>query len=408
MFVVDKMRSAQRDGMRRAFAAIFAALLLLAAAPSAVLSQPVTTNEAVARLFQQEIDADWFAPSFLAQVPRAQIVAIIEGLTGRFGPLVEVTGTGGSLTTRLEQAEMPTQISLDAEGRIVGLLFGAPVPVGADLNGLIERIAALPGQASVLVLTDGEVAAGYQPELTLGVGSAFKLAVLAALADEIDAGRRSWDNTVVLDAAWRSHPSGILQSWPEGTPVTLATLANLMISISDNTAGDALINVLGRERVEAESPRNNPFMTTGEMFRLKSMGNEQLAAAWLGGDESARRAILAEIDTQPLPPVDRYSTQPILGIEWFFNAFELCALLDRVADAPAFAINPGLAAPGDWAGIAFKGGSEPGVLNLSTRVVAADGTTHCVVASWNDDAALDEQALFPLYAGLLSVLAQGG
>jgi beta-lactamase class A len=407
MFAVNKALAAPGSFARAVLSAIIAAALLLAG-PSATLAQPIATNDAVARIFQQEIDPDWFAPAFLAQVPFDQIDAIVVSFTGQFGPLVEVTGSGGTLTTRFERAEMQTQITLDGDGRIIGLLFGPAIPLGVDLNDMVNQIAALPGEVSVLVLTDGEVAAGYQPELALGVGSAFKLAVLAALTDEIAAGPMAWDDVVALDPARRSHPSGILQGWPEGTPLTLATLANLMISISDNTAADMLLDVVGRERVEAEGPRNAPFLATGEMFRLKSQGNEGLAAAWIDGNEDARRAILAEIDAMPLPPVGQFSPQPILGIEWFFNAFELCALLDRVADSPVFTINPGIASAGDWSQIAFKGGSEPGVLNLSTRVVAADGTTHCVVASWNNDAALNEQALFSLYGGLLGVLAAGG
>jgi hypothetical protein len=39
-------------------------------------------------------------------------------------------------------------------------------------------------------------------------------------------------------------------------------------------------------------------------------------------------------------------------------------------------------------------------------VTAADGTTHCVVATWNDVTALDDARMFSLYAGLLAALAE--
>jgi beta-lactamase class A len=399
--------AARRHG---AFSAL--RLLLLVAAlgsvPAVSQAQPITTNDAVARLFEGEIDPGWFGESFLAQVPVEQLATILESFLTEHGPLVAVTGSGGELVTRFERAEMRTQITLDDSGRIVGLFFGPAVPVDATLADLVADIAALPGLASVLVATGSEVVAAHRPDMPLGVGSAFKLAVLAALADEVEAGRMAWDDVVALDPAWRSHASGILQNWPDGTPVTLAVLANLMISASDNTATDNLIGYLGRERVEAESPRNVPFLTTGEMFRLKSRGNEEPAVAWTDGDEVARRAVLAEIGATPLPSIDRYLLQPILEIEWFFTAFELCALLERVADNPAFDINPGVANPADWSEIAFKGGSEPGVLDLSTLVTAADGNTYCVIVTWNDEAGLDEGRLFSLYAGLLAALARGG
>ena len=47
-----------------------------------------------------------------------------------------------------------------------------------------------------------------------------------------------------------SLPSGITQSWPAGSPVTLQTLATLMISISDNTATDTLVT-LERRKLDA-------------------------------------------------------------------------------------------------------------------------------------------------------------
>lgn len=395
------------------FGGVTQAMIAEAAATAlqiAQAAQPVgqiTTNDAVARLFVQEVEADWFADVFLAQVSVEQIAAIADTFTGEYGPLVAVEGEGGQLTTRFELATMPTEISLDENGRIDGLFFGPPVPIGTDLGGFVADIAALPGETSVLVQTNNTVVVQHEADLPLGVGSAFKLAVLAALIDEVAAGGLAWDDVVELDPAWRSLPTGILQDWPAGTPVTLATLANLMISASDNTATDALIAILGRERVEAESPRNMPFLTTGEMFRLKSVGNEALAEEWLTGDEAVRRALLDTLATLPLPAVEDFPTSPtLLEAEWFMSATEICSLLDRVGDNPAMSINSGVANSSDWARVAFKGGSEPGVLNLSTLVTAHDGATHCVVVTWNDPSApLDETALVSLYAGILAVLA---
>jgi hypothetical protein len=64
-------------------------------------------------------------------------------------------------------------------------------------------------------------------------------------------------------------------------------------------------------------------------------------------------------------------------------------------------VNPGVAAPTEWAHIAYKGGSEPGVLNLTTQVTAHNGTTYCVAATWNDNALLDEGHFEALYGSLL-------
>ena len=70
-------------------------------------------------------------------------------------------------------------------------------------------------------------------------------ASLDALRAEIDGKKRSWKDVVELVPEHRSLPSGILQGWPDHAPMTVYGLAGLMISISDNTATDALLTLVG-------------------------------------------------------------------------------------------------------------------------------------------------------------------
>ena len=67
----------------------------------------------------------------------------------------------------------------------------------------------------------------------MAIGSTFKLYVLSALSHAIARGEHRWDEVVTLNQ--RSFPSGQMQDWPRSTPVTLQTLATMMIAISDNT-----------------------------------------------------------------------------------------------------------------------------------------------------------------------------
>lgn len=184
--------------------------------------------------------------------------------------------------------------------------------------GRSKPLPPCPAKPRYLVLSGGKVEAEHKADAALAVGSAAKLAVLKAVADAVAAGRLSWDQIVTLKDEWRSLPSGILQDWPAETPITIASLANLMISISDNTATDALIRIVGQEAVEAITPRNRPFLTTRELFALKA--NKDLSAAWENGDEAARRQILERISSEPLPDEGGLSTRLTIGIEWFFSA----------------------------------------------------------------------------------------
>lgn len=77
----------------------------------------------------------------------------------------------------------------------------------------------------------------------------------------------------------------------------------------------------------------------------------------------------------------------------------------QVKDLPLMGVNPGVATPQRWQSVAFKGGSEPGVLNFTTALTTSDGDRYCVAATWNDATQpLDETALSRLYSGILAGL----
>ena len=366
----------------------------------------LSPREALERLFTAKpVQADWFTDDFAAQVPVSQLSADLESLTAQLGPFQGLSGDSSPFTVNFAQGTATVQVALDAQGRIAGLLLSDVVPNLSGADEAVAKLAALPGQTSLLVLKDGEEVAALNADTPLGVGSAFKLAVLAALQDQVAAGTHAWDEVVEMKPEWKSLPSGILQDWPDGTPLTLQTLATLMISVSDNTATDALINIVGREAVEAKAERNRPFLTTQELFKLKDPRNGALLERYLAGDEAVKREVLTRLANLPLPSVEFADTPVALEAEWFFTPAELCALMGEVQALPLMSVNPGLADPADWQRVAFKGGSEPGVLNLTTWLDGEDGATYCVVVTQNNaDAPVDETGLAALYGGLLKAL----
>jgi len=138
----------------------------------------------------------------------------------------------------------------------------------------------------------------------------------------------------------------------------------------------------------------------------------------LKGDATVRAALLPELKNAPLPTEADFTRGPLaLQVEWFFSVRELCTLMERVQGLPLMSINPGVANPADWARVAFKGGSEPGVLNLTTGLETPlspqsregkGGKRYCISATWNNpQEALDEQKFITLYSGLLEALRLG-
>lgn len=368
---------------------------------------PLTPKAALERLFtEQPTRPEWFAPIFLQQVSVAQVEAILAQLKQTLGKYELVEPEGPNFRVVFEQGIVPAQISLDAQGRIQGLFFRPPLPKKAlSPEQLLAEYRKLPGQVSVWVQEFSQERLNLNADAVLAVGSSFKLAVLEALRQQIEAGQRRWSDSVPLRPEWKSLPSGILQNLPDGTPLSLEQYATQMISISDNTATDALIAIVGREAVEKLAPRNRPFLTTREAFVLKNPQNRE----WLQRyrtNPGDRAALLPQLANLPLPDVGVFTGGPVaIDVEWFFTTRELCKLMSTVQALPLMSLNPGLANPADWQRVAYKGGSEPGVLNLTTWLTGKNGQQYCVSATWNNpQAALNENQFFLLYTSLLNTL----
>lgn len=366
-------------------------------APRAVLERFLTSDE---------VQAEWFTEAFLAQVPLAQITELRQQLTAQLGAFQRIEREESPFTLIFANGQATAEITLDGEGRISRLFFGPPTPPVATLDAAIEQFAALPGAVSVLVRKEGEALATLNADDPLAVGSAFKLAILAALHDQIAAGEHTWGEVVTLDPAWKSLPGGILQEWPDDSPLTIHTLATLMISISDNTAADTLLHIVGRAAVEEYAGDNQPLLTTQEAAKLKATPNADLLQRYQAGDEAAQRQVLAALAERPLPALTDLPSTPTLAVEWFFTPGELCDLMQQVQDLDLMTVNPGVANPADWVRAAFKGGAELGVLNFTHWLEAADGATYCVVVTQNrDDAAVNEEQLTALTRALIGTLA---
>lgn len=363
-----------------------------------------------------------FTEGFRAAVADEQIKTLSASFTAQFGRAVDVAllnpreGTRAALEIRFERGLAKGGIAIaPAEGnRINELRFTAidAVAVEGDTpEAIAADLAALPGQKNAWFgpLDEGTPLIRYNPEWPLALGSTFKLYILAALAEDVKAGRRKWSDVVPLTE--KSYPSGQMQDWPKGAPVTLHTLASLMISISDNTATDQLIATLGRKRIlkamadsgHANPAANDPFLTTREMFAIKAGGAARIEA-WRSGERPVRAALLDAL-AATTPTLDEVAAAfgggpKAIDIEWFASPKDLARLmlhLRRTGDPKVFeimAINPSAsqAVRANWAYIGFKGGSEPGVLNYTWLLTDKQGRDWALTLGWNNPAAVIDRA----------------
>ncbi len=337
-----------------------------------VFSAPIFADEneeAAIRAFFQTDEPDYkalFASAFLEKISSERMEKVRRDYMTALGNIKSVTAQGPEYEVRFAKGKIACRVLLDDEGKIASFWIG-PMKMNDDsLDKVLADFKKLDGAFSLAVLRNGlDEVVIVNPDLPMAVGSSFKLYVLEALEKKMKTDGVTWDTVVKLNMEHYSLPTGIVQNWPADTPVTLQTLAHLMISISDNTATDQLLFYVGREAVEKLAPpRVKPLYSTAEMFRLKYGLEAGARDKYFAAELAEKRRMLTglseisleELDFQPMPLfIDK--------LEWIISTRELGEVIYRLRENPSLYINPGLANKRSWRAVGFKGGSEPGVLN---------------------------------------------
>ena len=384
------------------FALWTAIAVCLCAAPARSELASLDDKELLRQLFSgQSLDAGWFAPDFADRVPLSHVHHVVDGIREERGVVPRVSGSSGRYYIATGIRRVPVTLHRDQQGRIVALAFHPALPTQSDLASVAMEVQALPGQVSVLITKDGEALASSRAGERLGVASAVRLAVLATLKQEIEAGRARWEESVQLEERHRSLPPGEMRKLPEAAPATLHALAVAMMAAADNTATDILIDRLGRDAV-ATTAGMELLATTRERFQL--IADRALYQDYVQAGLSGRRALLKGLESRPLPHPAQL-LRPLPGqAEWSMSAEQLCALMDGVLGLDVMRIEPGPADPERWVRVGHIAGRGAGVLSLTTSMTAPRSGRFCVSITWNDRAVLDEARLYDLYVRLLAVL----
>lgn len=408
-------------------------LALLVAAPVHAEPTPLQSRAEtlVGLLKDGAVDRTAFTPQFLAEVPLEKLAALSQELRRANGSVLGLASltprdaTETDLVIDYEQAQVRAQFAIEpaAPHRFIGLFVTGVSRKGDSFAAIVSELKALPGITALRVarLPRPDCAPGpactatvlldHNGGTAMATASSFKLFVLDALVGEIAAKRQRWDAVVPLGAP--SLPSGVTQDWPGGTAMTLQTLATQMISISDNTATDTLMAVLGRSLIDATrahfgaTPGSLPVLTTLEAFSLKAWPDSAIRMRWSAGSLAERRQAIgalkggvASIDRRALagPPV------AIDTIEWPATMGELAAVMGALRASPEalaiLAVNPALAPDtrNRFAYVGYKGGSETGVFAQNWLLRTRSGSWLTVNAAWNNRAAAIDNAMFEALA----------
>ncbi|QSB03898.1 serine hydrolase [Natronoglycomyces albus] len=369
-----------------------------------------------------------FAQTFLDQVPVADLNPIMSDMRGTI-----VTDILDDEPSRLRAeafhgtGDFHIIIEIDSDSKIETLLFLPPddmdLPASPtswdEVDARLDSIAADSENVGFLAadIDEGECQAVHESSAAImqPVGSVFKIFVLHAVEQAVAAGDITWDDHIEITEDIRSLPSGELQDRQAGETVTVYQAAELMISISDNTATDMLIDLLGRDAVEAQvaaiaadADPNLPLIDTRVFFDLKLNDYPAALEAYVNSSSAEKEAFLDSfeaLDTPADADILAWTAEPraIDTLEWFFSPEDICAAyVAMVGESEevnsAMSVHDGgleLAAE-DWSTLWFKGGNEPGVYAHTHLGIDTDGDGYIVVAMVNNSTALlDEQTLTP-------------
>ena len=246
-----------------------------------------------------------------------------------------------------------------------------------------EALSKVPGK-SAFAFTEID-SKGVQPlfgihaDKRFAVGSSFKLFILGTLIEDVNAQRRRLSDTMRLERRLQGPPHSEMAEWPVGMPVTLNTLALKMIWISDNTATDHLLFLLGREAIERQMEAmghsdpavNRPLLSTREMTLLRDKKQGLPGRTYQKLTLNERRRYL-DSHFQGVPDYERldFDTAAYDVAEWYASPLDMAKalawihhhtaegelarpLLDVLAVDPKLTLDKKV-----WPFVGFKGGSE--------------------------------------------------
>lgn len=313
----------------------------------------------------------YFSDSFLKAVPAEKISSILRVYTDKLGILINIKGSNSSYDLIFEKGTAPCRIYLDKNNKISGFWLGQYIISNDSFDSIIDEFKTLENDhcaVSLCVMKNGiEVLHSYNSKRPLAVGSAFKLYVLKTLDNSIQK-ESDLAQVVYLSENNRSYPGATIYNWPDNTPLTLKSLANFMISVSDNTATDILIDHLGRQSVESFTPESCwPLLKTVEAFNLKFSLKDEFVRKYIASSlETKYKLLKTDLVSQKNNNIKFYQEPRYINeIEWHISTQDLCRVIYELRNNSSIYINPGLAQKEKWHKAGYKGGSEPGVLNYT-------------------------------------------
>ena len=379
---------------------------------------------------------DYFASNIIAKIPYEYLTSLFAEIFSDDGAcssvkIILVDDKVAKIRLYTKTTSQKFIIYLNDKNLINGIGFTGrsdPKLKITDNSSLETELAQVPGLKSIYLkdFSSNQELIKFNTKEKIALASEFKLYVLNLLSQKILKGDLRWDDKLKIEEKFKSLPSGILQDYPSNSELTLKQFAELMISISDNTATDHLIDLLSREKIERSMfginsflNLNTPFLTTMDMFRMRTLEKETINGyVLLNPNEKrlflenlentlTREQVLEELSTWEQP-------KDISQVEWFANTEDVCSVVEKLHSRSAsdksildiLAINTPFIWTEDDANFeyaGYKGGSEPGVMTMTFLLKTKSQKWACLSLGINNEKeSLNDAQIMDLYHAILS------
>lgn len=376
-----------------------------------------------------------FSKSFRKAIPYNKLTEISSGLHKQFGSCSDIEIPKNALvkefyTIQKNGKKLVFNLvveKMNDKNLITGLLYkGEKTDLikFSSKKEILNELKKFDGLISTLLIEDGQKILDYKSGETHALGSVFKLYVLATLAKKVESKELDWNKKYPIKNNLKSLPSGVMQNYEKGRMVTLYEMASKMISISDNTATDHLIDILGRESIEkfisdngliAKKSHYTPFLKTRELFAIRAYFKDNDYQKYAEKDRKGRLKMVRKVNKKSNKKImgklkNWDEPRNISDIEWYATPQEVCKLnfmIQKNQDSrikEIMALNAPFAQENrSFAYTGYKGGSEPGVLEMSYLLQKNDKKWSCLFIGQNNTAKnINHSKFFQLAQSILS------
>lgn len=372
-----------------------------------------------------------YSNDFQKALPVEQMAEIFAQVQGKYGDCVEVVDfkpslNGDKFSTKHKNGQLIDFTLVEKNSKITGLwILGERAKVVGYKNfEEAQNDFNTLSRPSFLLLKNDKAIISVNENKRTPLGSTFKLFVLDTLLQQIKEKKLSCENELKISNSLKSLPSGVFQTKEEGEEFSLYEYALKMISISDNTATDHLIDKLGRTSVERQIKKrglklsygwNRPFLTTKELFQVRAIFEAEDYKKYASNTTTGRLVQLQKVaklkNDQVMNELSKWQTpRGVLDTEWFSTPKDICALLQTFDQDNDEKINSILSSNTPFAEkdlfdqIYYKGGSEPGVLQMA-YYFKKDQDRYCLYLGSHDlQNAIDEAVFFEKVKAVIKLI----